>query len=132
MDLKIINDKYTSVIGKMDDICQEKKNLELELEDLTVTLFEQANEMVAQQKKISQALEKDNLRLSKELSETLQRLADESMQLRELRDKLCKQDEVHKVSFMPSRSDSAAISNSSLKKMINEMEQSPSRYEHCS
>lgn len=110
-DLRIMNNKYTSQIGRMDDISNEKSKLELELEDLTVTLFQQANEMVAQQKKISQALEADNLRLCKELSQTLQRLEDESTQLTELRDKLCKWDEDQKLSRLSSQSSSTASSD---------------------
>ncbi|KAG2174667.1 hypothetical protein INT44_006931 [Umbelopsis vinacea] len=87
-----LNIKYTSELARADNIGHEKSKIELELEDLTATLFEQANEMVAHEKRISQALEADNWRLCKDLSAALGRLAEETMQLTELKDKFSKQD----------------------------------------
>ncbi|KAG2172887.1 hypothetical protein INT43_000237 [Umbelopsis isabellina] len=87
-DYHVLNAKYTRDIGRLDDIAREKNKLEHELEDLTVSLFQQANEMVAHQKRIARAVEADNQRLCKELSDTLQRLVDETSQLTELKEKI--------------------------------------------
>lgn len=87
-----LKEKYISELVRADNISHEKSKIELELEDLTATLFEQANEMVAHEKKISRVLEEDNGRLCKELSAALGRLAEESMQLIELKDKFSMQD----------------------------------------
>lgn len=94
-DFHALNAKYTRDIGKLDDITQEKHKLEHELEDLTVSLFQQANEMVAHQKRIARSVEADNQRLCKELSDTLQRLLDESSQLTELKEKIRKENDSH-------------------------------------
>jgi hypothetical protein len=91
-DFSSLKEKYISELARADNINHEKRRIELELEDLTVTLFEQANEMVAHEKKISKGLEEDNMRLRKELSDIRQRLTEESMQLMELKGKFSRQE----------------------------------------
>jgi hypothetical protein len=99
VDLHALNTKYTRDIGRLDDITNAKHKLEHELEDLTATLFQQANEMVAHQKRIAREVEADNQRLCKELSETIQRLVDESSQLTELKEKISKENDSHQQSL---------------------------------
>lgn len=52
----------------------EKQNLSDEIEDLTAALFQEANRMVACEKKLRMELEASKMELSKELSEVMQKL----------------------------------------------------------
>jgi GDP/GTP exchange factor Sec2p len=122
-----LNEKYTSELARADNIGHEKSKIELELEDLTATLFEQANEMVAHEKRISQALETDNWRLCKDLSAALSRLAEESMQLTELKDKFSKQDTYWKQLQPPYPASPAMTCRSGLELKSNDNEISRSR-----
>lgn len=123
-----LNEKYTSELARADNIGYEKSKIELELEDLTATLFEQANEMVAHEKKISQVLEKDNWRLCKELSAALGRLAEESMQLIELKDKFLKQDTNWKQLQLSYPTSPTMSRSAQVEPKNNDIETSRSRY----
>lgn len=87
-DMHTLNDKYVKEIERVAELQHAKEMVESELEDLSQRLFEEANGMVATEKR-----EKANLQIAYEhlqnrLNETREQLAAEEMQLKELRDKM--------------------------------------------
>ncbi|KAI8967819.1 hypothetical protein BDF20DRAFT_828984 [Mycotypha africana] len=85
LDLQTLNQKYVAEIEKRAQVQHEKEALELELDDLCSKLFEEANDMVAAEKKLRSQVED-------ELKETKERLLWEQSQLNELRMKLLDND----------------------------------------
>jgi hypothetical protein len=78
LDLETMNQKYVAEIERVAAVQHEKDMVEHELEDLSRRLFEQANEMVSNEKRARWQLEK-------ELRDTQEHLLDEQTQLSELR-----------------------------------------------
>ncbi|ORZ21637.1 hypothetical protein BCR42DRAFT_488684 [Absidia repens] len=80
-DMQHLNAKYVSAIDRMADIQHDKDLVEHDLEELSCKLFEEANGMVAIEKKEKSILET-------QLKATQQQLLDEQAQLKELRQRL--------------------------------------------
>ena len=77
-DMQALNMKYVAAIERAAETLYEKDMVEHELEELSCRLFEQANNMVAQEKREKCALED-------QLKQTQEKLAAEQNQLQELR-----------------------------------------------
>lgn len=80
-DMQALNQKYVGEIDNVARVQYEKDLVEHELEELSSRLFEEANAMVAQERREKWALEQE-LRLTQE------RLQDEQTQLGELRERM--------------------------------------------
>ncbi|KAF7730172.1 Guanine nucleotide exchange factor (GEF) which may activate RAB8A and RAB8B [Apophysomyces ossiformis] len=87
-DMELLNDKYVDEIERVAEIQHSKDMVESELEDLSRRLFEEANGMVANEKREKYNLEIAQKHLENQLKETQERLAAEQMQLKELRQKM--------------------------------------------
>lgn len=87
-DLAVLNDKYVDEIERVSEIQHAKEMVENELEDLSRRLFEEANGMVAEEKRERSNLQVAYQHLENRLEETRERLAAEEMQLKELRQKM--------------------------------------------
>lgn len=87
-DMEMLNDKYVDEIERVAEIQHSKDMVENELEDLSRRLFEEANGMVANEKREKHQLEMAQRQLEKQLQETQERLAAEQMQLKELRQRM--------------------------------------------
>ncbi|ORZ01369.1 hypothetical protein BCR43DRAFT_486822 [Syncephalastrum racemosum] len=87
-DMEMLNDKYVDEIERVAEIQHSKDMVESELEDLSRRLFEEANGMVANEKREKHNLEVAQKHLEKQLQETREQLAAEQMQLKELRLKM--------------------------------------------
>ncbi|KAH8554754.1 hypothetical protein BGW37DRAFT_480946 [Umbelopsis sp. PMI_123] len=84
-DMQALNTKYVAEINRVSDIQHEKDLLEQELEELSRRLFEEANDMVAVEKREKWKLEVAYRQLEGQLKETEDRLSAEQSQLQELR-----------------------------------------------
>lgn len=80
-----LNKKYIEQIDRIQIAEQAQFQVESELEDLSLGLFEQANQMVSEEKKARYLAEKKLIGLERELSIVHQELSDERAQLNELR-----------------------------------------------
>jgi hypothetical protein len=87
-DMELLNDKYVDEIERVAEIQHSKDMVESELEDLSRRLFEEANGMVANEKREKYNLEVAQRHLENQLQETRERLAAEKMQLQELRTRM--------------------------------------------
>ncbi|KAI8073026.1 hypothetical protein BC940DRAFT_290368 [Gongronella butleri] len=87
-DMELLNDKYVDEIERVAEIQHSKDMVESELEDLSRRLFEEANGMVANEKREKYNLEVAQKHLENQLNETRDRLAAEQEQLTELRAKM--------------------------------------------
>jgi myosin heavy subunit len=87
-DMQALNTKYVSEINRVSDIQHEKDLLEQELEELSRRLFEEANGMVAFEKREKWNLEVAYRQLEGQLIETEERLSAEQSQLQELRSRM--------------------------------------------
>lgn len=85
LDIINLNRKYIDQIDRIQIAEQARFQVESELEDLSLRLFEQANKMVAEEKRARHVAEKKLSLLERELSTVYQELADERAQLDELR-----------------------------------------------
>lgn len=92
-DLRILNDKYVDEIDRVSEIQHAKAMVENELEELSRRLFEEANGMVANEKREKHNLQVANRQLQERLREMEERLAAEQMQLKELREKMEEEEE---------------------------------------
>lgn len=92
-DIIKLNQKYIDQIDRIQIAEQAQFQVESELEDLSLRLFEQANEMVAEEKKARYFAEKKVSQLERELSTVYQELGDERAQLNELRERFEKDGE---------------------------------------
>ncbi|KAG2188933.1 hypothetical protein INT44_004075 [Umbelopsis vinacea] len=87
-DMELLNEKYVDEIERVAEIQHSKDMVENELEDLSRRLFEEANGMVANEKREKYNLEVAQRHLENQLKETRDRLHAEQMQLKELRIKM--------------------------------------------
>ncbi|KAF8986278.1 RAB3A interacting protein [Entomortierella lignicola] len=87
-DLAILNDKYVDEIEKVAEMQLAKEMVENELEELSRTLFEEANGMVATEARARHQLELTRKHLELELKDSQERLAAETSQLKELKTKM--------------------------------------------
>lgn len=87
-DMQALNAKYVAEINRVSDIQHEKDMLEQELEELSRRLFEEANGMVAFEKREKWNLEVAYRQLEGQLKETEERLFAEQSQLQELRSRM--------------------------------------------
>ncbi|KAF9192426.1 RAB3A interacting protein [Haplosporangium sp. Z 767] len=87
-DLSILNDKYVDEIEKVAELQHAKETVESELEELSRTLFEEANGMVATEARARHQLELTRKHLELELKDARERLAAETSQLKELKSKM--------------------------------------------
>ncbi|ORX60546.1 hypothetical protein DM01DRAFT_1332691 [Hesseltinella vesiculosa] len=87
-DMELLNEKYVDEIERVAEIQHSKDMVENELEDLSRRLFEEANGMVANEKREKYNLEVAQKHLENQLTETKERLIAEQMQLKELREKM--------------------------------------------
>jgi uncharacterized coiled-coil DUF342 family protein len=87
-DMELLNDKYVDEIERVAEIQHSKDMVESELEDLSRRLFEEANGMVANEKREKYNLEVAQKHLENQLEETRERLGAEQMQLKELRKRM--------------------------------------------
>lgn len=87
-DLESLNEKYVDEIERVAEIQHSKDMVENELEDLSRKLFEEANGMVAHEKREKYDLQVAYQHLQNQLKETQERLAAEEMQLHELRERM--------------------------------------------
>jgi hypothetical protein len=87
-DMELLNDKYVDEIERVAEIQHSKDMVENELEDLSRRLFEEANGMVANEKREKYNLEVAQKHLENQLQETRERLGAEQMQLKELRKRM--------------------------------------------
>ncbi|SAL97512.1 hypothetical protein [Absidia glauca] len=88
IDMEQLNDKYVDEIDRVAEMQYSKDMVENELEDLSQRLFEEANGMVANEKREKHNLKVTLKHLENQLEETCDRLAAEQMQLEELRLKM--------------------------------------------
>ncbi|KAG0239050.1 GDP/GTP exchange factor Sec2p-domain-containing protein [Mortierella sp. GBAus27b] len=84
-DLAILNDKYIDEIEKVAEMQHAKEAVENELEELSRRLFEEANGMVATEARARHELEIARKHLELELKDAQDRLAAETLQLKELK-----------------------------------------------
>ncbi|KAI7907858.1 uncharacterized protein BX663DRAFT_539272 [Cokeromyces recurvatus] len=87
-DMEMLNDKYVDEIERVAEIQHSKDMVESELEDLSRRLFEEANGMVAHEKREKHNLQIAQRHLENQLRETRERLGAEQMQLQELRKRM--------------------------------------------
>ena len=87
-DLAVLNDKYVDEIEKVAELQLAKEMVEGELEELSRTLFEEANGMVATEARARHQLELTRKHLELELKDAQERLAAETSQLKELKQKM--------------------------------------------
>ncbi|KAK9761995.1 hypothetical protein K7432_012682 [Basidiobolus ranarum] len=87
-DLKVLNSKYVDEIEKVSELNLAKQLVEGEYVELSSSLFEQANGMVASEARQRFELERVNKALESQLAEIRERLSNEVSQLRELKEKL--------------------------------------------
>ncbi|KAI8341154.1 hypothetical protein BC941DRAFT_487432 [Chlamydoabsidia padenii] len=85
-DIQQLNTKYVAVIDRASELQHQKDLVELDLEELSCKLFEEANGMVANEKR-------ENWRLETKLQSVQQQLGDEQAQLAELRQRLLQWDQ---------------------------------------
>ncbi|CEP08026.1 hypothetical protein [Parasitella parasitica] len=95
LEFQTLNTKYTATLDAMTEMQKQKEQADRELEDLSARLFEEANNMVANEKK-------KRMQLQKKLEMTEDQLDNERNQLRELKN--CME------SFLPSPVAAAAVS----------------------
>ncbi|CAG8522136.1 12858_t:CDS:1 [Ambispora leptoticha] len=86
--MTVLNEKYVDEIDKVAELQHSKDMVEGELEELSRSLFEQANGMVAKEAKQRHELEVQRKSLENQLQETKERLLAESSQLQELRERM--------------------------------------------
>ncbi|CAG8543330.1 10959_t:CDS:2 [Ambispora gerdemannii] len=86
--MNVLNEKYVDEIDKVAELQHSKDMVEGELEELSRSLFEQANKMVAKEAKQRYELEVQRKSLENQLQETKERLLAESSQLQELRERM--------------------------------------------
>ncbi|KAF9583151.1 rab guanine nucleotide exchange factor S2 [Lunasporangiospora selenospora] len=87
-DFAVLNDKFVDEIEKVAELQHAKEMVESELEELSRTLFEEANGMVASEARARHQLELARKHLELELKDSQERLAAETSQLKELKSKM--------------------------------------------
>lgn len=105
-DLIKLNQKYVAQMERVKTAERAQFQVESELEDLSLKLFEQANEMVAQEKKARFYAEKKVAQLERELNKVYEELDNEKAQLKELREKFTTaEDMIHPLSAIEKEDD---------------------------
>lgn len=97
-DLQVLKEKLIKEKKETEKARQEKTQLENELEDLSQKLFEEANHMVASEKKEKYQIEVQYKHLQQELFQCQQQLEAEYEQLKELKNKLGDENDDKRVS----------------------------------
>ncbi|KAI9027327.1 hypothetical protein CLU79DRAFT_741383 [Phycomyces nitens] len=92
-DMEKLNEKYIGQVDKVIELQLAKDAVESELEELSRKLFEEANGMVANEKREKHKIEVAYKHLQKQLTETQERLSTEELQLNELRTMMSTMDE---------------------------------------
>ncbi|KAL0094064.1 hypothetical protein F4703DRAFT_1768739 [Phycomyces blakesleeanus] len=92
-DMAKLNEKYIGQVDKVIELQLAKDAVESELEELSRKLFEEANGMVANEKREKHKIEVAYEHLRKQLTETQERLSTEELQLNELRTMMSTMDE---------------------------------------
>ncbi|KAI8641602.1 hypothetical protein BD408DRAFT_417863 [Parasitella parasitica] len=95
-DLVVLQQKYETEKKEADEAKQAKANVENELEELSQKLFEEANGMVATEKRAKHLLEIQYHHLKQELQSCKHQIEAEEMQLKELKSKMGDMEEQHK------------------------------------
>ncbi|CAO3612111.1 unnamed protein product [Cunninghamella blakesleeana] len=116
-DMQFLNKKYVSAIDRVADIQHEKDLVEHDLEELSCKLFEEANDMVAVEKK-------ERWLLEKELKVVKQQLIDEKAQLHELRQRLLQWDNDHHLHHQKQKQLKKKKSNSLMTTALKEEDES--------
>ncbi|CAG8444478.1 8263_t:CDS:1 [Diversispora eburnea] len=124
-DMNTLNEKYVKVIDRVAELQHSKDMVESELEELSRSLFEQANGMVASEAKQRHELEIQQKILEKQLLETQERLSAESMQLKELREKMEGQEQPQAESKRSSSSDPSFRASIDFAELFGLREKSP-------
>ncbi|KAJ1854300.1 hypothetical protein LPJ73_002501 [Coemansia sp. RSA 2703] len=87
-DLSAMNDKFVDQVNMTAEIAHSRELVEAELEDLTQKLFTEANTMVAAEKKARFDAEKTTAHLRNIINDLEVRLANETMQSQELKERI--------------------------------------------
>ncbi|KAI8321457.1 hypothetical protein GQ54DRAFT_261793, partial [Martensiomyces pterosporus] len=87
-DVSAMNDKFVDQVNMTAEISHSRELVEAELEDLTQKLFSEANEMVATEKKARFEAEKTSAHLRNIITDLENRLASETMQSQELKERI--------------------------------------------
>ncbi|KAJ1986434.1 hypothetical protein GGI25_006335 [Coemansia spiralis] len=87
-DLSAMNDKFVDQVNMTAEISHSRELVEAELEDLTQKLFTEANTMVAEEKKARAETEKTASHLRNIIDDLENRLASETMQSHELKERI--------------------------------------------
>lgn len=95
-DMAVLQQKYETEKKEADKAKQAKADVENELEELSQKLFEEANGMVATEKRAKHLLEIQYQHLKQELQHCRHQMEVEEMQLKELKLKMGDMEEQHK------------------------------------
>ncbi|CEP15154.1 hypothetical protein [Parasitella parasitica] len=95
-DLSVLQQKYETEKKEADEVKRAKASVENELEELSQKLFEEANGMVATEKRAKHLLEIQYQRLKQELESCKHQMEAEELQLKELKSKMGDMEEQHK------------------------------------
>ncbi|KAL9539568.1 hypothetical protein MBANPS3_010184 [Mucor bainieri] len=95
-DMAVLQQKYETEKKEADQAKQAKADVENELEELSQKLFEEANGMVATEKRAKHLLEIQYQHLKQELEHCRHQMEVEEMQLKELKMKMGDMEEQHK------------------------------------
>ncbi|KAJ3020173.1 UNVERIFIED_CONTAM: hypothetical protein HDU68_010316 [Siphonaria sp. JEL0065] len=90
-DLVVLNEKVKEELTRSSDLERDKESLQAELDELTTSLFEEANNLVQNETQQRHLLEEREKVLEMELNETREILKREQVQLRELKIKMEKE-----------------------------------------
>ncbi|KAJ3031037.1 UNVERIFIED_CONTAM: hypothetical protein HDU68_006875 [Siphonaria sp. JEL0065] len=90
-DLVVLNEKVKEELARCFDLERDKESLQAELDELTTSLFEEANHLVQNETQQRHLLEEREMLLEVELNETRETLKREQVQLRELKIKMEKE-----------------------------------------
>ncbi|OMJ27425.1 Rab-3A-interacting protein [Smittium culicis] len=86
--LTAMNDKFVEQVNKTAEMSLSKELVEAELEELSSTLFIEANKMVSDQKRLTHNAEKKIEILERKVNDLLDQLSDERLQCSELKERL--------------------------------------------
>ncbi|KAG1144810.1 hypothetical protein G6F37_003736 [Rhizopus arrhizus] len=92
-DLKVLQEKYEMEKKEAEKAKQAKRDVENELEELSQKLFEEANDMVANEKREKHQIQVQLKHLQKELKHCREQMDAEEMQLKELKMKMARLNE---------------------------------------
>ncbi|KAI9344925.1 hypothetical protein BDR26DRAFT_856952 [Obelidium mucronatum] len=90
-DLSVLNEKVKEEIARKADLERDRESLQAELDELTTSLFEEANNLVQNETQQRHLLEEREKELEEKLKQTRDSLKLEQVQLRELKIKMEKE-----------------------------------------